>query len=320
MSDMVALTSGGLPSHLKDKSTSVNMFAGAGVTGGFPLISIKGKVFHIQRGDFRDLVTKPDTDEPASSLEVVVLAANPNKSKVYYADGYEEGSAYKPTCYSNNGSSPASEAGEPQSKKCAICPHNQWGSRITDNGGKGKACSDSMRLCVAPAGQLNDPMLLRVPAATLKTLGNYGQQLAKRGVEPKHVVTKLSFDYEVAFPALTFKAIRFIDEDELAQVEQVVRDEEQLIGQITGVIEDSNSMEIAEGITPAPKKVKKPAPVKDNVEPIKRVKALDEIVAETEAAPKPKVKVEEEEPKAEVVEISDEDDIDIALDNLDFDD
>ena len=288
MSDMVTIESGGLPAHLKGKTKTNNLFAAAVSVGGFPVISIKGKVFHIQRGDVRELVTKTGTDdEPAASLEVVILSVNPNKSKVYYNTGFIEGSVAKPTCYSNNGVEPAADAEEQQSKKCNICPHNQWGSRITDSGGKGKACGDSMRLCVAAAGMINDPMLLRVPAATLKTLGLYGTQLSKRGVEPQYVVTKVGFDYNVAHPALTFKAVRFVEESELNLVEETIVEEAELIDQITGVTERPNiSVEPVGETTPTPKPVEatKPKPAK------KKVKEVED------------------------------DEVDAALDNLDFDD
>ena len=331
--DMIAIKASSLPAHLRKKEKAQNPFAAAVSSGGFPLISIKGKVFHVVRGDERTLVTKPnDEDEAAGSLEVVIIAANPNKSKVYYAHGYEEGSSAKPECYSNDGIQPAADAEDPQSNKCATCPHNQWGSRITDNGSKGKACADSMRLAVAPAGQLNDPMLLRVPAASLKVLGSYGSQLAKRGVGPEHVVTKISFDYNVAHPSLLFKAVRFIDEDQLAEIEQVLQDEEEVIGNITGVSGGTMSESEVEGDIAGT--------------PPKRSKALKEAEDEAEAKPKKaKVRVEDEgedqgeeekpktqpkksakkpEPKqeqdGETESVDDYDTIDEALDNLDFDD
>jgi len=293
MSDMVAIKSGGLPAHLQGKTKTNNLFAAAVTVGGFPVISIKGKVFHIQRGDERELVTKTGTsDEPASALEVVILSVNPNKSKVFYNSGFVEGSVAKPTCYSNDGIAPASDAEEPQSKKCNVCPHNQWGSRITENGGKGKACGDSMRLCVAPAGMINDPMLLRVPAATLKTLGQYGSQLAKRGVEPQYVVTRVGFDYNVAHPALTFKAMRFVEEDELATVESTLTDEADIIDQITGVAEKpSISVESVAESAPVAEPVEKPVEAKKPAFP----------------------------PKKEVKEVE-ADEVDDALANLDFDD
>lgn len=321
--DMIALNSSKLPAHLKNRTKVENPFAAAVGVGGFPVVSIRGKVFHVQRGDERTLVTKPDDEDPASSLEVVILAANPNKSKVFYAHGYEEGAADKPDCYSNDGIAPAADAEEPQSKKCATCPHNQWGSRITENGNKGKACADSMRLAIAPAGQLNDPMLLRVPAASLKTLGSYGSQLTKRGVAPADVVTKIGFDHSVAYPSLTFKAVRFVDESEYEAVEQVVVEEEETIGNITGTSGAPSTETEAKASEPTTTatKSKKLAEAVDEAEAAPN-KA--DVAVEDEPKPKPKPKaVKKPEPEPEPEEagsVEDYDNIDDALDNLDFDD
>jgi hypothetical protein len=196
---------------------SKDLSGGVG-SGGFPHVSVKGKVFHITRGDEKTLVTKPGEDEPASSIEVVIVAANEHLSKVFYSGGYTEGSKEAPSCYSNDGISPATDAKEPQSKKCAACAHNQWGARITDSGSKGKACSDSRRIAISVSDQINDPMLLRVPAASLKALAVYNDILTKRGVAYQEVVTKIGFDYTVAHPALTFKAVGFMDDATCARV------------------------------------------------------------------------------------------------------
>jgi hypothetical protein len=304
--DMVAFAASKLPAHLAGKVKTDNVFANAVSAGGFPVISIKGKVFHIQRGDEKTLVTKGDEGEPAASLEAIIVAVNPNKSKVFYDSGYEEGSVAKPTCYSNDGLSPAADAENPQAKKCAVCPHNQWGSRITDNGGKGKACGDSMRLAISPPDQINDPMLIRVPAASLKTLGQYGAQLAKRGVEPNHVLTKIGFDYNVAHPALTFKAMRFVEADELAQVEAVLLEESETIDQITGT-GNSVTPEVehkSADPTPEPKAAKPtPEPKAAKPEPEKEAEGVDA-----------------SEPAKATAKVDDYDSIDQALDNLDFDD
>jgi hypothetical protein len=304
--DMVAFAASKLPAHLAGKVKTDNVFANAVSAGGFPVISIKGKVFHITRGDEKTLVTKGDEGEPAASLEAIIVAVNPNKSKVFYDSGYEEGSVAKPTCYSNDGLSPAADAENPQAKKCAVCPHNQWGSRITDNGGKGKACGDSMRLAISPPDQLNDPMLIRVPAASLKTLGQYGAQLAKRGVEPHHVLTKVGFDYNVAHPALTFKAMRFVEADELAQVEAVLLEESETIDQITGT-GNSVTPEVehkSADPTPEPKAAKPtPEPKAAKPEPEKEAEGVDA-----------------SEPAKATAKVDDYDSIDQALDNLDFDD
>lgn len=198
----------------------------SGVNIGFPVLSIKGKVFHIKEGGEAELVTQPDDDDaPAPALEVVLVKANPHVSKVYYEDGYVEGADAKPTCYSNDGTKPADDSEDKQCTTCAACPKNQWGSRITEAGKKGKACSDARRVAVAPAGDLERVMLLRIPAASLKPLMQYGQALTKKGIPYCAVVTKLAFDYTVAHPLLTFKPVRPITVDEAMIVKEMIASE-----------------------------------------------------------------------------------------------
>ena len=323
MSNLIPFDSAKLPASIaKAFSISFDDFS-TGQKGGFPVISIKGKVFHIKRGDEKTLVTKPDSDgEPAASLEVIVLKTHPGVAKTYYSKGFSEGSVEKPDCYSNDGTAPAADAQSPQAKKCAACPHNQWGSKITEDGKKGKSCADVKRLAVAPAGQINDPMLLRVPAASLKTWDQYVDLLKKRGVPPPAVVTKVGFDYTVAHPALTFKPIGFIDEAMAVEVKEVL-DTDAVQNIIGGA---PSAAEVDNGEAETPKAAAKPTPVEEETPapaPKKSAK-LAAVVDEAEAAPKAKVKVEaeaEEEapapaPKkvAKVVEV--DDDITAGLDDM----
>ena len=323
MSNLIPFDSAKLPASIaKAFSISFDDFS-TGQKGGFPVISIKGKVFHIKRGDEKTLVTKPDSDgEPAASLEVIVLKTHPGVAKTYYSKGFSEGSVEKPDCYSNDGTAPAADAQSPQAKKCAACPHNQWGSKITEDSKKGKSCADVKRLAVAPAGQINDPMLLRVPAASLKTWDQYVDLLKKRGVPPPAVVTKVGFDYTVAHPALTFKPIGFIDEAMAVEVKEVL-DTDAVQNIIGGA---PSAAEVDNGEAETPKAAAKPAPVEEETPapaPKKSAK-LAAVVDEAEAAPKAKVKVEaevEEEapapaPKkaAKVVEV--DDDITAGLDDM----
>lgn len=220
-----------------------------GVSVGFPVLSIKGKVFHIKQGGEATLVTQPNSEDPATSLEVVLVKANKHISKVFYATGYTEGSDAKPTCYSNNGEQPEADSEEIQSDKCATCPQNQWGARITDDGRKAKACSDSRRVAVAPAGDLSNVMLLRVPAASLRPLSDYGKALNKRGVPYQAVVTKLSFDHTVAHPLLKFAPVAALPEDKAVEVYEAMTGDivesilqgggaEQIAAEAAGEVED----------------------------------------------------------------------------------
>ena len=317
---LIPFESASLPAFLQETFGITNDLIVSG-GGGFPTVSIKGKVFTLKRGDEKTLITNAD-DEPARSLEVVILKAGPagdKLAKVYYKSGYTEGSDAKPLCYSNDGIAPSINATEPQCKTCAACPQNVWGSHVSEDGKKGKACSDSKRLAIAPAGQINDPMLMRVPAASLKALTAFGQQLAKRGVPYQAVVAKIGFDYSVAHPALTFKPVGFVDEGTLGEIKEAM--ESDLVKRICGEIEDLYVPDDADGekfenakVEPKKAETKKPVVKKP--------------VVEEEDDPKPKVKVQVESddepaPKKTAVETKVqevEDDLDAALDDLGFDD
>lgn len=301
--------------------------------GGYPTVSIKGKVFTLKRGDEKTLITRPNQDgeeEPARSLEVVILKAGPSGdklSKVYYKDGYTEGSDAKPLCYSNDGIAPGVNAQEPQCKTCAACPQNVWGSHITDDGKKGKACSDSKRLAIAAAGQINDPMLMRVPAASLKALTAFGQTLAKRGVPYQAVVAKIGFDYSVAHPALTFKPVGFVDEGALAEIKEVMGSD--LVKRICGEIEDlyvPDDADTSEKFEQAAPKKAEPKPEPKAPAAKKAAVVKPQVTEDDDPPPKVKVAVEGEDapapkkaaPVSKVQEV--EEDLDAALDDMDFDD
>lgn len=267
-------------------SLAANSDLSGGVgAGGYPSISYKGKVWTVVQGDNRTLITNDDGD-PKASIEVVILKSNPHLSKIYYSGGYEEGSSAKPTCYSNDSITPAGDAQAPQSASCAVCPHNAWGSRITESGAKGKSCSDSRRLAVAPINDLENPMLLRIPAGSLKDLVGYADMLNRRKAPYQSLVTKIGFDHTVAYQKFAFKALRWLTDEEASVVMDVL--DRDIVGKITAM--DAAPLAIA-GTPPKtkpapepeddfmatpPKAVANPAPVQD--------------FDDEEEAPKPKAK------------------------------
>jgi hypothetical protein len=316
MTAIVPFDSGSLPAHIR-RSSAPNKMASAASAAGFPVISIKGKVFHIVRGGERTLITKPGEDDPAASLEVVVLDLNAVNSKVFYANGYQEGNDSKPTCYSNNGKHPEADSSEPQAKLCASCVHNQWGSRITADGKKGKSCADSRRMAIATPDAPADPMLVRVPAASLKAMGEYGKILSTRGLEPHHVITKIGFDYSVAHPALTFKPVGIINDGEMMAGIEAARKAD-IVAQITGEaptpaaeapVEEAAPAIAAPAPTPAPA----PAPAKAAKPAATKADAVEAAVATAATTKKADVKVEKKPGGLE-------DEISGMIEGMDFDD
>jgi hypothetical protein len=164
-------------------------------------------------------------------------------------------------------------------------------------------------MAVAPAGQINDAMLLRVPPASIKALGEYGQMLAKRGVGYNMVVTKVGFDVQAESPKLTFSAVGLLDDEGFAEVQEIAASD--VVSNILGssvmaavAAEAAAPAEEAEEGAPAPKPVAKPKPA---------AKPVVEEAEEEVPAPKPVAK-----PKAKPAPVVD--DMDLDLDGINFDD
>jgi hypothetical protein len=304
-----------LPAFLKKVDVAaLNSDLTAHAGSGFPVISIKGKVFAVVRDGDREIQMNPkDPDSAATSLNVVLLKANKGTSKVFYIKGYDKDTSegQKPDCYSNDGVEPAADAQNKQAKKCATCPHNQWGSRVSEKGAtKGKACADAVRMAVAPAGQINDAMLLRVPPASIKALGEYGQMLAKRGVGYNMVVTKVGFDVQAESPKLTFSAVGLLDDEGFAEVQEIAASD--VVSNILG--SSVMAAVAAEAAAPAEETVEEEAPApKPVAKPKPAAKPVVEEAEEEVPAPKPAAK-----PKAKPAPVVD--DMDLDLDGINFDD
>ena len=261
-------------------------------------MSIKGKVFTLSRGDEKTVLPNPkDPESPATAIDVVIVKVNKGTSKVFYLNGYKEGEQAKPDCFSNNGDRPDAGSKQPQAKSCQACAHNQWGSKIGENGGKGKACQDSVRIAIAPPDQVNDPMLLRVPPASIKALGELGTACAKRGVPYNAAVTKISFDLASATPKLLFKPVGLLDDETFASVQKVA--DSDIVKNITGNGFSSESAPALPKVQPEEEPAPKPV-----------------------AKAKPKAEVHDEEPPKATVKAKpvDLDVGDLNLDDLSFDD
>lgn len=207
----------------------------AGVSISFPVVSIKGKVFTVKHGEDQHVLTRPDDpDSPASYIDVVVIAANKGIAKAYYKKGYTEGSADAPDCWSNDGERPDPSVEKPMAKSCKTCPYNQFGSRITEDGKKAKACNDSKRLAIATMDDLLNPMLLRVPATSLKNWQQYINLLSRKGVVPMMVLTRIKFNSDAAYPQLEFKPVGLLPPEKVGEVKAAR--ELEVVDYITGKV------------------------------------------------------------------------------------
>lgn len=211
-----------------------------GITAAFPVLSIRGKVFRLKYRGQESNILNLDTGQPVQSLDVIIVNASPNISKIFYEQAFVEGQKEAPDCWSVNGLSPDAAAPKKQAKFCASCPQNQWGSRHV-NGKAAKACQDNKRLAVVPAADPRNelyggPMLMRIPPASLPGMSAYNALLQQYGQTFFSVITQLSFDFNTAHPVVLFRPIAPIT-GELAKTVVELQTHPQVVRMLTEGIE-----------------------------------------------------------------------------------
>jgi hypothetical protein len=317
MSEVIPFDKDNVPSGLGDFIGGVdgNDALSAGVTGGgFSVVSVRGSKWRVKHGGEETVLTDSD-GEIMSSIRVVMLKASDHVSKNYYEGSYSEGVSDAPSCFSLDGLTPDPSVENPVHSDCQTCPYNQFGSRITDAGTKAKKCADSRRVAVVPEGDYANgdyggPMLLRVPATSLRHLSDYAKGMRAKGFPYNTVVTRVSFDPEVSYPRLKFNAVRPVTQAEADEIVSLLGNEAYR-DTLDNVLAQTEK-------TPAPPKPAVPDMLAfEEPEPPKEEEKAP-IVAK-EHKPKKAEKVQEKPKKAEPSPALDEDleDILSKLDDLD---
>ena len=265
-----------IPAHLAGrigKASKLADTAAAGIgTGGidYPRISIKGGRFRIVEGG-------AETVMDSSTIEVVVVGASRLLTKQWYAKAWTpDAEAVAPDCFSLNGLRPDPASTSPQADMCAECEHNVWGSKITPQGTKIKACPDQKRIAVVAADDPAGPVyLLTITPAALTSWAQYSKKLKMHGVSPDLLRTKVSFDTSASFPKLIFSNGDFNDAGTQATIDSVVDNDA-----VRHVLGDDDNGDVAEVPKPAAKPAAKPALVR-----AAKLAPVEEVVEEEEAAP-----------------------------------
>ena len=266
-----------VPAHLASRVgvpsvLSQSMSGGIGAGADFPRISIKGSRFRIVEGGVETVLD-------STSLDIVVVGANPRLSKTWYAKQWTpESEPASPDCYSLDGVSPDTSSTEPQNDLCASCPQNAWGSKVTPQGKQIKACSDQKRLAVVSADDPTGPVyLLSVTPAAITGFGAYTKELSVRGIPAEIVRTRVSFDTDASFPKLKFSFSGYLDEVTQSEVDKLFNTD--AVKEITG--------ELSIGV-PAVPALPKAAPVQvaPKPAPVVAPTPAPAPVAESQAAPK----------------------------------
>ncbi len=205
-----------LPAHLMvPELMAANDALGAGLqTGNFlPSVSIKGKTFRFRKG-------KEEFIFPEYELEVVLLAARPTLTKLYYPKAYDPANPdEQPTCQSDFHTVPNPGVSEPQAASCATCKWDQWGSKISITKAKVKACSDSKYLVLTPIHPdiPKMAMALQIPPTTFKPFKTFFEEMKKNSIPLLGAVIRMAFNKETEYPQLDFKFVRFVTPEELAE-------------------------------------------------------------------------------------------------------
>jgi len=219
-------------------------------------------------GTFKKLVNGEQIGSSVrGSINVIIIAAQPKVSRVYYAGKYDPNAeAAMPNCWSNTGDVPEAAATDKQHDNCANCPMNVKGSG--ENGGR--ACRFQRRISVLLEGDNSgDIYQMSIPSKSLfgKGTGNehpfesYIKFLVANGESPDTVVTTVAFNDEVEGMELLFSPSRPVDDAEFSLVQKAqARPEAELYTRITVAQVDGVNKE------PKPRIESKPAAPKAKVE------------------------------------------------------
>lgn len=205
-------------------AAGAGMDLGEGIRSSYGIVGIKGGRFSVKYKGNSNILSMPHPQDPrqqlpVSFIDVVIIKANGFLNKQYYKGNYVEGSDSPPDCYSLNGKTPSAQVQAPMHTNCALCPMNQFGSKIGDDGKKQKACRDTKKLAIAPLADIKNSamggaMLFRVPPSALKDLSVMSDALKGRGYPYNSVAVRVGFDTTVSHPKPTFQALRPLNDAE----------------------------------------------------------------------------------------------------------
>lgn len=222
------------PAKMQDRinaGKAVNTNFSAGVRESFPILSIRGKVFRIRAEGKEEPYVDPATKQVIPFLDVVLVNSAPTLSKTYFIKGYDEADPnQQPDCWSLDAVRPDASVANKVNPTCADCPMNAFGSAPSRDGTKrgGKACQDGKRIAVTLPHNLSEPtprlFMLKVPQTSHKNMKAYVELLARNGYEPGGCITRLSFDYNEAFPKLVFNFVGPLSDAEFDVVTGLVDD------------------------------------------------------------------------------------------------
>lgn len=287
MSDL-AIFSQNLPAHLRGAEIDETTKALMGGGGNSKRISIEGGVWRMMVNG-KEVATNEDR-----AMNVVIVAAAPKVSRIFYAGTYKKGVISAPDCWSADGEIPDAKSKNVQSKSCATCPQNVKGSGQNDS----RACRFQQRLAVVLENDIGgDVYQLALPSTSIFGAGEngkwplqtYAKMIASKGVPITSVVTEMRFDTASSTPKLTFKPVRFLETPEFNEaLEQgkspaAVSAITMSVAQTDGVKDADNNESFEQSppakVQAATAKAAEPDESEDTPEPTKRTSKKEEAPA-----------------------------------------
>jgi hypothetical protein len=264
MSNVTIFSGANVPAFARNNELSATAKALTGGTGIMTKrISIKGGVFRLVAGG------KEITSIEDRHLDVVIVKAAPEVSRVFYEGAYDAAQATPPACWSTDGKTPDKGVKTPQHTSCMGCAKNEAGSGT----GNSRACRFQQRLAVVLANDMEgDVLQLTLPATSIfgkeegdkRPLQAFARFLAAQTppVNPEQIVTRMKFDTRAESPKLFFAPVRWLTDDEYPiVVSQGETDDAKQA--ITMTVSQTDGVKAAPMAIPgaAPKAAAKPAPV-----------------------------------------------------------
>ena len=240
----------------------------ANVSIGFPILGIKGGKWHYRFKGEDQILMDATGRFPTPAVQVIILKAQKELSRTYYAHGYVEGVNSQPDCWSSDGVRPDETVAQPMNPVCATCPCDAWGSGATPAAPKAKACQQRRRTVVVPYSQdlTNEmgggPILLSVPPGSLTNQVTYGNMLRDNRIHYASAITELSFtqDPNIAFPKIEFNYVGALTDDEARVIIDMRKHEQVDRILVSKMIPAEMEAPAQEATTSAPQAAQQPAP------------------------------------------------------------
>lgn len=221
-----------LRTRLNVMDTGVQKFA-----RDYPVITLSGRRFTTVSLD------GTPTELDSKTLDIVIVDALPGIGRKYYDGAYDPDAAVPPSCWSNDGQTPAKSVEDPRAASCASC---KFGAAGSGQDGKSTACGFIKPLiCYMAEDQGETPTLYRLDCKAMSLFGGrqqvgylpwnggkeqpgyvknlYNEVMAGVPEDNKHfsnVVTRICFTSD-SVPALGFQFAGWVEDFDLDFMESL---------------------------------------------------------------------------------------------------